>query len=45
MVIVFPQVAMWFPDRRTQGDRLNRSVAEEPATRVVEKRPALEAGD
>jgi TRAP-type mannitol/chloroaromatic compound transport system permease large subunit len=45
LVIVFPQIAMWFPNWLTQGDRLNRSVAEEPATRVVEKRPALEAGD
>ena len=45
LVIVFPQIAMWFPNWLTEGDRLNKSVAEEPATRVVEKRPALEAGD
>jgi tripartite ATP-independent transporter DctM subunit len=44
LVIVFPQIAMWFPNWLTQGDRLNKS-SEVPAIELIEKRPALEAGD
>ena len=44
LVLIFPQIAMWFPNWLTQGDRLNRSV-DVPALESVEKRPALEAGD
>ena len=31
LVVVFPQIAMWFPNWLSQGDRLNRSAVEEPA--------------
>jgi TRAP-type mannitol/chloroaromatic compound transport system permease large subunit len=31
LVVVFPQIAMWFPNWLTQGDRLNRSAVERPA--------------
>ena len=45
LVVVFPQIAMWFPNWLTEGDRLNRSVAEEPVKRNPESGPALEVGD
>ena len=45
LVVVFPQIAMWFPNWLTQGDRLNRSAAQEPAAQIMDLRPALEAGD
>jgi TRAP-type mannitol/chloroaromatic compound transport system permease large subunit len=44
LVVAFPQIAMWFPDWLTKGDRLSASV-EAPAEQVVETQPALEAGD
>ena len=44
LVVAFPQIAMWFPNWLTKGDRLNASEVA-PATQVVETQPALEAGD
>ena len=40
LVLIFPQIAMWFPEWLQEGDRLAT-----PARQFKDDTPSLEAGD